>query len=134
MNNKGKVISVNGTDVEVSVIRQGACGENCASCNSCTNKTVSVVARCDILVSVGDLVEISSASFYVYLGLLLVFILPVVLPLFAYVVFLDINRLLSVVFSVLMFFVSLGVIYYFSKNKSFLKKLKPTVISVINKY
>ena len=134
MNNKGKVISFNGKEAEVSVIRQGSCGENCASCNSCNNKTVCVVAHCDFPVNVGDLVVISSCSLYVYLGLLLVFFLPVALPLVSYVFLSGINQVLSIVFSIIMFFVSLGVIYYFSKNQKFLQKLKPAVIFVINKY
>lgn len=134
MNNTGKVESINGNQAVISVVREGSCGENCAACKGCTAKTVQVVATCDIKVNVGDLVEFSSNSGYVYLGLVSVFLFPVILPLFTYIVLASINNAFALVFSVAVLFLSLCFVFYLSKSKFMQSKLKPRVIAVINKY
>lgn len=76
----GKIKEIDGARVVVSVNREGACGGNCASCGGCTGKAADVSASCNIDVSVGAVVEISSPSKYILLGLIAVFLLPVILP------------------------------------------------------
>lgn len=133
MKNKGKVESVNGNQAVISVVREGSCGENCAACKGCTGKTISVTATCDIDVRPGDLVMISSKSGYVYFGLVSVFLFPVVFPLFAYIALVNINSALAVLLSALALLLSVGFVFYLSRSKFTSQKLRPHVVSVINK-
>lgn len=133
MKSKGKVEAIHKDKVTVSVVREGACGENCASCHGCSGRTVSTEAFCSLDVAVGDVVEIFSNSEYVYLGLILVFLMPIVFPLIMYLIFLNFSKTVSVLFTVLSFIISLVGIYRLSKSKKFLTKVTPRVTAVLYK-
>lgn len=129
----GKIKEIDGARVVVSVNREGACGGNCASCGGCTGKAADVSASCNIDVSVGAVVEISSPSKYILLGLIAVFLLPVILPVAGYVIFAGFGITAAWVAAVILFVVSVALIIYMSRSESYLKRTTPTVIRVLNK-
>lgn len=133
MTSIGKVIGLEKDKAIISVIRKGSCGDNCAMCNGCSNKQVEVKAFCDIEIKIGDMVEIESDSGLVYLGLFLLFIIPVVFPLCAYLFFLNISFLAAVITATIALLISLSVVFYLSRYKPFLKKITPKVKNVILK-
>lgn len=130
MENNGVVTLVSCNEVTVKVIRQGSCGENCASCKSCTNKAVEVQAYCDIPVDIGDRVLLQSPTGMVVLALSLVFLLPIMLPILIYILIFDLIGKLSILVSVAAFLFCVILIYKLSRSERFAYKLKPKVISV----
>ncbi len=133
MKNKGKVEHIYDDCVIVKVVRQGACGDNCASCSGCSNRSMSVEVRCDHNVDIGDLVEIESNSKYIFLTMAIVFILPLVVPMLIYLFTYNLNSNLSYILSLITFVFLLVFIYFLSRSKRFLKKIKPVVTKVIAK-
>ena len=81
----GIVKSVSEQEVLVRVNRKNACGDNCSMCGACGGKWIDVSARCDLEVAVGEKVCIQSPGGPVIGGMICLFILPVLLPLLAYV-------------------------------------------------
>lgn len=77
-----------GGQVEVTVMRQSACGHHCDSCGGCGGRTAQMVvhAGSDIPLELGDQVEIYSgsqvlgAAALVYLGPVILFLLGYLLP------------------------------------------------------
>lgn len=133
MQTKGKVEKVYDNIVEVGVIREGACGENCASCSGCTGRTVLVKAKCTFDVSVGDLVELTSDSKYIYIGLSLVFLLPVILPIVVYILFTNVFPELTVIVTTVSLLFSVFLLVLFSKSNLYIEKVTPSVTKVITK-
>lgn len=133
MTTVGKIKKIDGGRVVVSVNREGACGGNCASCGGCSERTAEVSALCNIDVSVGAVVEISSISKYIYLGLIAVFLLPVVLPVAGYVIFAGFGITAALVAAVILFLASVVLILYMSRSESYLKRTTPTVMRVLDK-
>lgn len=133
MQTKGKVERIYEEHIEVSVIRNGACGENCASCSGCSEKNVLVKAKCYTNVSVGDFVELKSDTKYIYIGLIFVFLFPVLLPLLVYLSLCNTTTILAFVLSAITFIVTLCFLYLVSKSKRFIDKVTPTVVKVISK-
>ena len=127
----GKIKQINGTKVIVSVVREGACGGNCGSCSGCENRTVDVAAYCDISVSVGELVELASRSGYIYLGMIIVFLLPVVFPLLGYFIFSGISVTAAYIAAVTLFAAALIIIFCLSKSKRYVSKSMPRVLRVV---
>lgn len=72
--------------VEVTVIRQTACGHSCDGCGHCAGKprTVVIYAGSDVPVALGDRVEVYSAGGTVLGTAALVYGLPVALFLLGY--------------------------------------------------
>lgn len=132
MTNVGKVISIKDEYATISVKRKGACGDNCASCNGCSNSNIIVKAHCDIEVSVGDMVVISSTGKYVYIGLLALFLLPLIFPITMYLAFVNISEFVSIIMSCISLILSILVVFLLSKSKSYINKVTPKVISVID--
>lgn len=115
----------------MSVVREGACGGNCASCSGCENRTVDVTVRCDIPVCVGELVEIASRSEYIYLGMIIVFLLPVVFPLLGYLIFSGISVTAAYIAAVTLFAAALIIVFGLSKSERYIKKSMPRVLRVV---
>lgn len=128
----GKIKAVTKQGVTVSVIRKGACGDNCSMCGSCNAQTVDVVANCELDVRVGDAVELSSSDTAVIGGMFCLFILPILLPLSAYL-------LLSTMLGSVMGWVGAGValvvclllIRALSKSTAYLEKSRPSIIRIV---
>lgn len=129
----GRVKQIRGNEAVVSVVRTGACGGDCGSCGGCEGRTVDVRAFCDIDVQVGTVVELSSRSGYIYLGMIIVFLLPVLLPLLGYFIFAGINITAAYTAAVTLFVLSVIVILRLSKSKKFLKNSAPSVTRAMNK-
>lgn len=85
MRQTGTVISSTGTMAEISVIRESACGGNCASCGGCNARTV-VSAKNTIEAKVGDKVEMEMASSKVLYTAFIVYALPLLLLIVFYFV------------------------------------------------
>lgn len=77
--------TVTGGLVELTVVRQTACGHSCDGCGRCAGKTPELVIRasCGFPVQIGDKVEVFSGSEVLGLAAL-VYGLPVVLFLLGY--------------------------------------------------
>lgn len=133
MINKGRVIEINNDGVIIYVLRASPCGDNCVACGSCEKKEITVKAYCDFPVKNNDIVEFESNSNYIYLGLLLVFIFPVVLPLLVYFAFSSYSVTLGIVLAAACFAAYCIVIFFLSKSAKFIKNFSPKVTSIINK-
>ena len=130
MQSKGVVISKKDDSVVVKVIREGACSANCAECKTCQNSVVEVEAYCGYDVDVGNVVVISTKTGTVLLTMCLVYLLPIMLPVALYITFSGLGLILSCITSAFGFLFSLLFVFLVSKNKKFISRLKPRVISV----
>jgi positive regulator of sigma E activity len=103
------VESVEGDKATVSVLREEACS-HCAGRVVCgTAKRQSVTVKNPVSAAVGDTVVIETASEGVLAYCALVFLAPVVLMVAAYLIFSQINNVLSVVMPVVGFVLPLAV-------------------------
>lgn len=130
MQSKGVVISKKDESVVVKVIRKGACSANCAECKTCQNSVVEVEAYCGYDVDVGNVVVISTKTGTVLLTMCLVYLLPIMLPVALYITFSGLGLILSCITSAFGFLFSFLFVFLVSKNKKFISRLKPRVISV----
>ena len=133
MTARGKVSRLAGDRVAVEVVRESACVGDCASCHGCAGQTVEVMALCDKDVQVGSVVEISSRSGYVYAVMVLLFLLPVLLPIFGYIIFSGFGKTVAVIAAVLLFAVVLATVFAVSRSKRCVRLLTPSVTNILNK-
>lgn len=130
----GVVKKITDTDVIVSVVRKGACGDNCSMCGACQVEPLEVSACCDIKVMVGDTVEIYSPGGTVIFGMVSLFILPILLPLLAYVTFFAIlGTFAAWTATCITLLLCVTLIYLLSRNSAFLKRSKPIVCRVLHR-
>ena len=72
---------------EVSVVRASACGKNCSSCDGCAfQNELKVVAFNPINANIGTKVQIESSTPAVFGAVLLVYLLPMICLIAAYLV------------------------------------------------
>ena len=77
MNQTGRVISVTPQKTVISVIRESACGESCASCSAkCSLKNAEIVAQTKSGIRAGDTVIFEMAASKVLFAAFLVYITP----------------------------------------------------------
>ncbi len=69
---------------EVKIIRQSSCGDNCASCGLCPNRTSLVEAANDIHAAVGDTVIIDMTDKKILGAAFLVYIVPLIMLIAGY--------------------------------------------------
>ena len=81
MEKSGTVIALNGSIATIKILRDSACGENCAACGLCQNRELTVKLLVDDDIKFGDNVKLisedkhilkSSALLYLVLTLLLI--------------------------------------------------------------
>ncbi len=78
MRQTGRVTKVSGDIAEISVIRESACGDNCASCSAkCTLKDASVSAKAVPGLQKGDTVIIEMAASKIIFAAFLAYITPI---------------------------------------------------------
>ena len=76
-----------GEKAEIQVVRQSACGGNCASCQGCAEKNVmTVVANNHAGAKPGQRVLIESQSKKIFSAAVLVYVMPLILFLVSYAV------------------------------------------------
>lgn len=129
MDAEARVLKIDAPFVTVEVLRQSACGGECKDCSGCSSKSMQVNAFCDLPVEVGDRVWISSPKEFVLLGMFIVFILPLVLPVVAYL--LTARSGFGILFAVAALILSLLAIWLLSKSKLYIKKTQPKVVRII---
>lgn len=117
--------------VIVSSVRKGACGENCAACKSCKVERVLTKVISDLNVNVGDTVVIESDTFSVLTALFVVFLVPVILPIFLYFLFHGFGTVFSFISIIVGIFISCLIVYCISNSKRFVKRITPKIISII---
>lgn len=79
MKQRGTVTDVKGTTAVCLIVRDSACGENCASCSAaCSNKTIVEAQNC-ANAQIGDTVELEMESSQVLFTAFLVYMLPLIL-------------------------------------------------------
>ncbi len=113
METYGLVKKITGDKALVKVVRESACGGNCAACNACGNREIELTVNNPIEAQIGDVVKITSSSRQVLQSVFLLYLLPVLLFVIVY--------LISSVFWTVMpaLFLAAGVIlvYYFLIRK-----------------
>ena len=129
MDTEAKVLRIDAPFVMVEVLRQSACSGECKDCSGCSAKSMQVKAFCDLSVEVGDRVSVSSPKEYVLLGMFVVFILPLILPVVAYM--LAAKSGFGILFAAVALVFSLVAIWLLSKSKWYLKKTQPRVVRII---
>ena len=128
---KGLVLDTKDSEVLVKVVRQGSCGENCGMCKGCSQRSVEVFARCDLTVKKGDFVFVYTPTKLVLLALSLVFLLPVLLPVFVYILLFDFGEVISIICAISILIIILVAVFLLSRSRRFVDVLKPKVISII---
>ena len=74
----GRVLKVTDGVADISVVRESACGDNCASCSAkCTLKDTSVSAKAVPGLKTGDVVYIEMASSKIIFAAFLAYITPI---------------------------------------------------------
>ena len=129
MQKLGIVKSISEQTAVVKIIRESACSGNCASCGGCGQKQIEVKANCDLDVVPGQKVILYTASSYILLGMFCMFILPIAVPLFAYILLSSFNITLAAVCAMVSFVFCAFAVYKLSRSKSYLKRAMPSVIS-----
>ena len=128
----GKVKTIKNKKAIISVVRKGACGDNCGMCGACQGDALEIVAWCDLEVNPGSFVEISSEGNVIVLGMVCLFILPIILPLLSFIV-VDgwLGNIAAYIVAGIVLLLCLTLIYLLSKSQSYLKKAQPKVIRVV---
>lgn len=129
METEGKVLEIKGDRALVEVRRNGACGSHCATCAGCGAVPMQVTARAVCPVTPGDWVTLSSPRGAVLFGMFVVFILPMLLPVAVYIA--AMKTQLAGLWTALAVLLSLAVIWRLSRNKKFLAKSSPRIVSVV---
>lgn len=131
MEAEGKIIRTCEGLAIVQIIRKGACGDHCSHCNGCNAEHMDVEANCALRVEPGDWVLVSSKKHPIILGMFVVFILPCILPMIAYLLAIGsgVEGYLVAAALVISFF---G-IFLLNKSAWFRNKARPQVIKVITK-
>lgn len=106
MNKQGVVEKIDGNKVTIRITRDSSCGENCAMCNACPGKNMSVTLNTDIPLSINDKVTMETNSKYVLLSAFMVYILPIILLIAGYAAFkLYIGLAMMVISFIILFFI-----------------------------
>ena len=86
MNKTGTVEFINGEYVSIKIKRDSSCGENCAMCNACPGKNMTVNLQTDKNLKVGDTVKLETNTKYILLSSFLVYIVPIILLIAGYAI------------------------------------------------
>ena len=125
----GMVKSVSEREVLVRVIRKSACGDHCSMCGACGGQWIDVSARCALEVAVGEKVCIQSSGGPVIGGMICLFILPVLLPILAYIFIAGVfGNVVGIVFAVVVLLLCGALILRLSKSKKYLHAVQAKVI------
>lgn len=133
MTNTAIVEKIENDYVIVSSLRRGSCGDNCAMCGNCSAEKVYTKAFCDIYVDVGDAVIVESNTRCVLFAMCLVFILPLILPILLYFIFMRFGVILSVLSVLIGFVISCLIICFLSHSDAYIKKITPKIVAIDNK-
>ncbi|OHW62612.1 SoxR reducing system protein RseC [Andreesenia angusta] len=81
MDQRGRVVKVEGEIAQISIIRASACGDSCASCGGeCSPDEVTVGAKTNGKdLRVGDIVEISGSTKKMLVSAFLAYLVPLIL-------------------------------------------------------
>lgn len=119
MNQTGRVISVTPKKTLISVIRESACGESCASCSAkCSLKDAEIVAETKPGINAGDTVIFEMAASKVLFAAFLVYITPLFALLGGYLIasFMGAGEGLSVIVGALATAVWFFVVHFIDKK------------------
>ncbi len=75
--NEGLVTKLDGNQAEVKIVREGACGHDCAHCKGCGEGVSKIIARNDVGAKVGDFVSLQGDDVIVRRAFL-VYLLPLI--------------------------------------------------------
>lgn len=130
MKKVGVVIKKENGGAIIRVARDSACTGECSKCHGCDEKNVEVFARCDQNIKIGQKVKIESNTFYVLIGLILLFLLPVMLPLVAFIVFdAFFSKTIATIFCIIFAALSILLIILLNKSEKYKEKTIPKVIT-----
>lgn len=120
MKKRGFVSKVNEDSINVVVIRESACGGNCASCGSCESKPIDLTLKTDKNYCVGDIVELEIDDSK-YVGLLvLMYLLPLIALFIGFMlsafVLSDIFNYESDLINVMVGFIFLLITFFINRN------------------
>lgn len=124
----GKVMRIDGETAVVRIVRQSACSGNCSECSGCANRSMDTVARMQLKVDVGDRVVLESDTTSILLGMFVVFILPLILPITAYILAAKIGfGLWAAAFGLVL---SILVIWMLSRSNWYIKRTQPCITRI----
>ena len=107
MVNSGYVKKTNENGTAVVVFkRESACGGNCASCSGCAASEIEAVALNQVGAVQGDYVTVESETKSVLFSAFVLYILPVLIFITAYLVFEKFGNSIALLSAVLCFFLS----------------------------
>ena len=86
MNKTGIVEKKEGSSVTVRIKRDSSCGENCAMCNACPGKNMTITINTDLHLSTGDTVKLETNTSYILLSAFCVYIVPLILLIVGYAI------------------------------------------------
>lgn len=132
MKQTGRVLSVNKTTTVLSVIRQTACGDSCASCSAkCSLKDSRVVAQTVDGIEVGDTVVFEMAASKVLFAAFLVYITPIFMLLAGYFIGMSLgaDEGVSAIGGILLMIVWFVIVHFIDKKLN--KYYKHTIVQKI---
>ncbi len=130
MNQTGRVRSVTPQKTVISVIRESACGESCASCSSkCSLKNTEIVAETNPGINPGDTVIFEMAASKILFAAFLVYITPLIALLAGYLISSHIGwgEGVSVIVGVIAMIVWFFVVHFIDKKLK--KYYKHTIVT-----
>lgn len=131
METEGKVIRRGENNAIIQIRRKGACGDNCAHCSGCAAQLMEIESDCSIAVQNGDWVRIKSNHNMILVGLFVLFLMPVFLPIIAFLS--TIGSGLEIFFVLLAIVISVILIILLNKSRWFRNASRPQVVEVIVK-
>lgn len=140
MDQIGKVIKVDGKKAQVRVFRATACGGECGKCGGCFPTSMIIDATNDVNANVGQLVKLYSSTKNILLGAVLVYIMPVIALIVAYIVTynyiiskeMNINaELISILVGIIVLAISFVIVKLIDKKISETDHLEMKIYSII---
>lgn len=119
--------------VTVSTIRKGACGDNCAMCGGCNGEKVLTKAYAQVQVEVGDTVILESDGKSVLFAMTSLFLFPIIIPLVFYLIFSNINSVLTYIFVPASIVLTVVYIVWLSRSSSFNQRITPKIVGIVKK-
>ena len=126
----GTVVSLDELKAQIEVQRIGACTGNCKDCSGCETKKMHITVDAIPELEIGARVRMLSNTNAVLGGYFLVFILPLIIPVSAYLLTWKSGH--GGWISLLAVFITFGFVFLLNKSKRFLKKMQPQIIEVIS--
>lgn len=115
----GTVRKTDGKTAYIVIKRESACGENCANCGGCKNKTNEIAASNEINAKPGDTVTVEMEDGRVLMAAFMVYILPLIIFFTAYFIADMIFKIdmISIIFGIVLAILFYVILHFYDKKQ-----------------